>query len=122
MVKPITDICNCKDIGTKHHYNTLTNRLAKSLLPPDSLDVDLAYQDICNVIRTAATYSIPHSRQSNHIPCWDSECENFYRTFRQSSEGSDPNRAATALLLMLDKKRRDEWSEAVQTINFLHFS
>ena len=36
------------------HYNALTNKLAKSLLPPDSPDVDLVYQDFCNAIRTAA--------------------------------------------------------------------
>ena len=29
------------------HYNTLTNKLSKTLLPPDSPDVDLAYQDFC---------------------------------------------------------------------------
>ena len=39
------------------HYNTLTSTLAKSLLSPDSPDVDLAYQDFCNVIRTAAKWS-----------------------------------------------------------------
>ena len=41
------------------HYNALTNKLAKSLLPPDSPDVDLVYQDFCNVIRTAAKNSVP---------------------------------------------------------------
>ena len=78
------------------HYNTLTNKLAKSLLPPDSPDADLSYQDFCNVIRTTAKNSIPRGRRNSHIPCWDDECENLYRTFLQSSEGSDSNRAATA--------------------------
>ena len=31
--------------ANRSHYNALTNKLAKSLLPPDSPDVDLAYQD-----------------------------------------------------------------------------
>ena len=104
------------------HYNSLTNKLAKRLLPPDSPDVDLAYQDFCNVIRTAAKNFIQRGRRNNRIPCWDAECENLYRTFLQSPEGSDFNRAATALLLRLNKKRRDRWSEAVQTIDFLHSS
>ena len=86
------------------HSNALTNKLAKSLLQPDSPDVDLAYQDFCNVIRTAAKNSIPRGGRNNHIRCWDAECENFYRTFLQSPEGSDSNRAATVLLLRLDKK------------------
>ena len=40
------------------HYNTLTNKRAKIWLPPDSPDVDLAYQDFCIVIRIAAKNSI----------------------------------------------------------------
>ena len=91
-------------------------------LPPDSPDVDLAYQDFCNVIRTAAKNSIPRGRRNNYISCWEAECENLFRTFLQSSEGSDSNGAATALFIRLDKKRRDRWSEAVQTIDFSHFS
>ena len=101
-------------------YNTLIHKLAKSLLPPDSLDVDLAYQDFCNVIRTAVKNSIPCSCQNNHILCWDAECKNLYRTFLQSPEGTDLNRAVTALLLRLDKKHSHRWSEAVQIIDFMH--
>ena len=36
------------------HYIALTNKFAKTLLPPDSLDVDAAYQDFCNTIKKAA--------------------------------------------------------------------
>ena len=104
------------------HYNALTNTPARSSLPPDSPDVDLANQDFCNVIRTADKNSISRGRRNNHMSCWDAECENRYRTFLQSPEGSDSNGAATALLLRPDKKRRDRWSEAVQTIDFSHFS
>ena len=35
-------------------YIALTNKFAKTLLPPDSLDVDAAYQDFCNTIKKAA--------------------------------------------------------------------
>ena len=42
--------------------------------------------------------------------------------FLQSPEGSDSSRAASALLSRLDRKRRDRWSEAVQTIDFSHSS
>ena len=101
---------------------SLTNKLAKSLLPPDSPDVDLAYQDFCNVIRSATKNSIPRGRRNNHISRWDAECENLYHTFLQSSEGSNSKGAATVLLLRLDDKRRDRWSETFQTIDFLHSS
>ena len=36
------------------HYIALMNKFAKTLLPPDSLDVDVAYQDFCNTIKKAA--------------------------------------------------------------------
>ena len=51
--------------------------------------------------------SILRGNRNNHIPCWDAECENLYRTFPQSPQGSNSNGAATELLLRLDKKRRD---------------
>ena len=80
--------------------------------------MDLAYQDFCKAIRTAAKNSIPRGRRNHHIPFWDAECENLYQTFLQSPEGSDSNWATTALLLRLDKKRRDRWPQAVQIIDF----
>ena len=40
------------------HYIALTNKFAKTLLPPDSLDVDAAYQDFCNTIKKAAKKTI----------------------------------------------------------------
>ena len=36
------------------HYIALTNKFEKTLLPPDSLDVDAAYQDFCNTIKKAS--------------------------------------------------------------------
>ena len=36
------------------HYIALTNKFAKTLLPPDSLNVDAVYQDFCIIIKKAA--------------------------------------------------------------------
>ena len=47
------------------HYIALTNKFAKTLLPPDSLDVDAAYQDICNIIKKAAKKTISHGYRNN---------------------------------------------------------
>ena len=66
--------CNfCK--AKRSHYIALTNKFAKTLLPPDSLDVDAAYQDFCNTIKKAAKKTIPRGYRNNYIPCWDAECE-----------------------------------------------
>ena len=43
------------------HYIALTNKFAKTLLPPDSLDVDAAYQDLCDIIKRAAKKTISHA-------------------------------------------------------------
>ena len=40
------------------HYIAMTNKLAKSLLPPDLLNVDQAFWDFCNAIKKAAKKSI----------------------------------------------------------------
>ena len=104
------------------HYIALMNKFAKTLLPPDSLDVDVAYQDFCNTIKKTAKKTIPRGYRNTYIPCWDAECESLYKTFLQSSQGDDSSLAAIALLAKLDKKQRDRWSEAVQCIDFSHSS
>ena len=104
------------------HNITLTDKLARTLPPPDSLDMDQAYQRFCNTIITAAKKCIPRGQRNNRIPCWDAECENLYQTFLQYPEGHESSRAATALLARLDRKRRDRRSEAVRNINFSHSS
>ena len=104
------------------HYIALTNKFAKTLLPPDTLDVDAAYQDFCNTIKKAAKKTIPRGYRNTYIPCWDAECESLYKTFLQSPQGDDSSLAATALLAKLDRKRRDRWSEAVRSIDFSHSS
>ena len=104
------------------HYIALTNKFAKTLLPPDSLDVNAAYQDFYNTIKKAAKKTIPCVHRNNSIPCWDAECKSFNKTFLQSPQGDDSSLSATALVAKLDRKRRDRWYEAVRSIDFSHFS
>ena len=49
------------------HYIALTNKFAKTLLPPDSLDVDAAYQDFCNTIKKATKKTIPRGYRNKYI-------------------------------------------------------
>ena len=99
-----------------NHYSNLTSKQAKSLPPPESENIDQAYQCFCKVISTAAKKCIFCGRRSNHIPSWDAECEDLYQHFLQSPEGPDSDRAATALLTRLDEKRRNHF------IDFSHSS
>ena len=102
------------------HYITLTNKLARTLPPPDT---DQAYQCFCNAsaLRRKSVYR-GRGQRNNHIPCWNGECEKLYQTFLQYPEGHESSRAATALLSRLDRKWRNRWSEAVQNIDFSHSS
>ena len=86
------------------HYIALMNKSAKTLLPPDSLDVDAAYQDFCNTIKKAAKKTIPCRYRNNYILCWDAKCESFYRIFLPSPQGDDSSLAATALFAQLDRR------------------
>ena len=104
------------------HCIALANKFEKTLLPPDSFDVDVAYQNFCNTIKKAPKKTIPRGYRNNYIPCWDVECESLYKTFLLSPKGDDSSLAATALLAKLDMKRKDQWSEAVRSINFSHSS
>ena len=49
------------------HCVALTNKFAKTLLPPDSLDVDTAYQDFWSTIKKAPKKTIPRGYQNNYI-------------------------------------------------------
>ena len=118
--KPVKRWNFCK--ANWDHYSNLTHKLAKSILPPESQNIDQVYQCFCKVISTAAKKCIPRGRRSNHIPCWDAECDDLYQHFLQSPGGPDSDRAATALLTRLDGKRRNRWSETVRSIDFSHSS
>ena len=115
--KPVKRLNFCK--AKWSYYNTLTNKLARILTPPD---MDQAYQCFCNAISAAAKKCIQRGRRNNHIPCWGADCENLNQTFLQYPERHEYSRAATALLARLDRKRRDRWFEAVQNIDFSHSS
>ena len=104
------------------HCIALTNKFAKTLVPPYSPDVDQAYQDFCNATSSVIKRSIPRGRRNNHISCWDAECESLYQVFLRSPDGNNSSKAATNPLTRLDRKRRDRWSEAVHRINFSHFN
>ena len=49
------------------HYIALTNKFAKILLPPDSLNLDATYQDFCNTIKKAAKKTIPRGYRNNYV-------------------------------------------------------
>ena len=76
------------------------------------------------------TYSRPRLQESTYVlsqPWIDKLTMRLTRTSvtplrKQSPQGDDLSLAATALLVKLDRTRRDRWSEAIWSINFSHSS
>ena len=104
------------------YYCFLTNEVTQYLPSPHTTNVDEAYQDFCDAITSAEKYSIPRGRHKNYIPCWDEECESLYCNFLYAPQGTDTTSSATALLARLDSKRKERWTEAVDSIDFTHSS
>ncbi|XP_076804489.1 uncharacterized protein LOC143448565 [Clavelina lepadiformis] len=103
-------------------YSLTTNELAQDLPPPDTGLVDEAYQDFCSAIVKPAKRSIPRGRRNNYRPCCDAECESLYQAFLKAQQGEASKSAASALHARLDEKRREGWTEAVNTIDLRHSS
>jgi len=82
--------------------------------------IEGAYQDFCESLLSAPKQCISCGRQKNYVPCWDKECEIPYRSFIQAPVGTASDRAISSRLSRQQQKERCE--EAVNSIDFLHFS
>ena len=85
----------------------LKGESVKKLPPPDTPDIDRAYQNICEYLLSAAKQYIPRGRRKNYVPCWDKECENLYRSFIRAPVGTASDRAASSLLSRLQQKKQE---------------
>jgi len=72
--------CNFRKADWKR-FCLLTGESVKRLPPPDTPDIERAYQDFCESLLSAAKQCIPCRRRKNYVPCWDKECETLYRSF-----------------------------------------
>ena len=104
------------------HFCLLTGESVERLLPPDTPDIERAYQDFCERLLSAAKQCIPAGPRKNYVPCWDKECETLYRSFIQAPVGTASARAALSLLSRLQQKKQGRWEEVVNSIGFSHSS
>ena len=100
-----------------NYYIALTNNFAKTWLPSDLLDVDAAFQDFVTSL-TKLSKRLSHAVIKTTIFRVGIWSESVYKTFLQSPHEDNLSLAATALFARLDRKRRDRWSDAVQSIDF----
>ena len=97
------------------------NKFSKTLLPPNLLDVDVAYQDFCNITKKAVKKT-SHAGIETTIFRAGMQSVNSSIERPTVSSGRQLDLVATALLAKLDRKQRDQWSKAVWSINFSHSS
>jgi len=100
----------------------LTDESVERLPPPDTSNIERAYQDFCESLLFAAKQCIPRGRRKNYVPCWNKECETFYRSFARAPVETESDRAASSLQSRLGQKKQERWEEAVSSIDFSHSS
>ena len=108
---------NCRKADWKC-FCLLTDESVERLPPPDTSNIETAYQDICMNLLSAAKQCIPRGRRMNYVLWWDKECETLYRSFTRATVGTDSDRAASSLLSRLGQKRQERWEEVVNSIDF----
>ena len=87
------------------HHTALTNKFAKTLLPPDSLDVNAAYQDFCNTIKKAAKKTIHADIETTTFRVGMQSVNPFIKP--SCSLLRETTQTATVLFSKFDRKRRD---------------
>jgi len=80
----------------------LTSDSVERLPPPDTTNIEKAYQEYCESLLSAAKQCIPRDCRKNYALCWDKEGETLYRSFVRTPVGTDSNRAAASLLFRLE--------------------
>ena len=85
----------------------LTGQSVERLPPPDTPDIERAYQDFCESLFFAAKQCIPRGRRKNYVPCWDKECETLYCSFIRSPVGTASDRAALSYSLDYNRRSRN---------------
>jgi len=65
----------------------LRGESVERLPPPNTPDIERAYQDFCESLFSAAKQCIPRGRRKNYVPCWGKECETLCRSFIRDPVG-----------------------------------
>ena len=98
----------------------LTGQSVERLPPPDTSNIERAYQDFCESLLSAAKQCIPRGCRKKYVPCWYKGCETLFRSFTRAPVGTDSDRVASSLLSRFGQKKQERWEEAVNSIDFSH--
>ena len=99
-----------------------TNTAAKSLPVPSASNINNAYVAYCTMLTNTAKKHVPWRVQKNYVPCWDEECEELLHAHNEAKTNAEWARTATELMTWFNTKRRERWTETVNSIDFTHSS
>jgi len=105
----------------KEQFTSLTELGADSLPDPSS-NLDMAYSTFCGLLHSSARMSIPRGCRRQYILTWDSEGDQRYNAFLLAESRVDSDLMAEELTSCPDRKRREQWIESVEGIDFAHSS
>jgi len=103
-------------------YGRAINTAAEFLPVPSACNINEAYEAYCQVLLDAAKKHVPRGVRKNYVPCWDVECEELLHAHNEAKSNSERAAAATELMTRLNTKRRERWTETVESIDFTHSS
>ena len=76
------------------------------------------YHRFLGVLKGAAKTTIPRGYRKDYIPCWSTNIENLYNTYKENPTQDLANEILTAL----NKSRKDKWNNLMENMNFTHSS
>jgi len=103
-------------------YEDLNNNLTNSLPAPRMDNINFAYKQFTQTLKTVAKQTIPRGFRKSYIPTWDEECSRLYKEYLSADSPDIIHSSASALTDLLDKKRHDRWIDTVSNIDFTHSS
>ena len=100
----------------------MTTPQPKTCQSPPPLTLMKRTRVYCNTLQDAAKKHVPRGVRKNYVPCWVEECDDFLRVHNDAKSNAERVRAATDLMTRLNTKRREWWTETVESIDFTHSS
>ncbi len=116
-------------LSTKRRWNfrkanwpkfTQLTELSSKLPDPGTSNINDAYSHFCSMLHQAAKHSIPRRRRNPYTPCWDTDCDELYKSYCDTNCDIERQVKGCQLLDLLGQKRRTRWEEEISNINFTH--
>ena len=103
-------------------FERAVNTVVEALPVPTASNINDAYEAYCKMLTDAAKKHVPRGVRKNYVPCWDKVCEELLCAHNEATGNAERATAATDLVTRLNTKRRERWTETVESIDFTHSS